>query len=117
MLSKLDTYEATAARSCGRLEMPVLLAMQRKRKKFYHHSFHHSQFSLQQVVIGQASNNVKVLPNKVCVEPASFLFLQRFFLNLIDLFLGNFLEQITPVSSRDNQIEFLKFWMQTFSIC
>jgi hypothetical protein len=61
MLSTLDTCEATAARLCGRLEMPALLAMRRKVKKF-HHSFHQYQSSLQQVVVEQASNNVKVLP-------------------------------------------------------
>src|ERR687897_759470 len=60
MLSTLYTCEATTARSCWRLEMPALLAMRRKVKKF-HHYFHHYQSSLQQVVIEQASNNVKVL--------------------------------------------------------
>jgi hypothetical protein len=60
MLSTLDTCEATTARSCWRLEMPALLAMRRKVKKF-HHYFHHYPSSLQQVVVEQASNNVKVL--------------------------------------------------------
>jgi hypothetical protein len=49
---KLDTYEATAVHSCGRLEMPVLLAILMKGKKFhYYYSFHQCQFSLQQVVV------------------------------------------------------------------